>query len=389
MPDEYDVVILGANHFQIGRYQLGAGYRFLELALALADHGVRAAIVSPGPTDFVDPPVPVLDQSAMSYDDISASARVFVFCLLEDHKLVELLRRDGKTLIYDSFLSPVEQLTYPRVVALGDPAKIHAHFREAVRKHNAFNAIADCYLVGEVEEKLLKLGELISTDQVAISDYRTLGDRIFPLPVCGFSRHTAPRGSLAATSDTMLWNGGLWNHYGGTDLIIDAVKAARADGRDLSFHFLYPNDKTAAYARIKGRIAQENLPYIQLGLPGGRHPDYFEKQEILRGCRATVLLYESVLQLHLFVSMRLRETLLFEKPIIASAFGVQGAFVARHGIGLTIDNTVASLRAAMERLSTDTALYDRLVDNIRRLKADYEFERYVPAIARVVADANR
>jgi hypothetical protein len=66
-----DVAILGANHFQVGLLQNGGGYRYFELALTLRDLGVDAAVVCPGPTDFVDSPVPVLDQGAMSYDDIS------------------------------------------------------------------------------------------------------------------------------------------------------------------------------------------------------------------------------------------------------------------------------------------------------------------------------
>src|SRR5262245_56157644 len=75
----YDVAILCANHFQLGLYQNGAGYRYLELALALRDVGVRAAVVCPGPTDFADCPVPVLDQSVMSPEDIEACANVFIF----------------------------------------------------------------------------------------------------------------------------------------------------------------------------------------------------------------------------------------------------------------------------------------------------------------------
>jgi glycosyltransferase involved in cell wall biosynthesis len=386
---KYDVLILGANTHQVGRYQNGGGYRNYELALTLRDCGVRAAVVSPGPTDFENSPVPVLDQSRMSYDEICSSANAFIFYLLEDLTLVELLKTNGKVLIYDSYLSPVEQLTYEEVLILGDEEKIQAHFHQTVDKHNRFNELADYFIVGQPEEKLLKLGELINTHRVSGADYRTLGHRIFPVPVIGYSKHNLPAGNLAPTGNAMLWNGGLWNHYSGTDLIIDTVRSLRCDGHDISFCFLYPRKTTIAHALVSNRIEEENLQFIQLGLPGGRPPDFFEKQEILAGCRAFVLLYESVLQMHLVLSMRLREVLLFEKPIIASKHGVLGAFVEQNGIGLTVDNTLADLRSAMLRLMTDAALYSKLVENIRLLKGRYDLENFVPPLAAAITAANR
>ncbi|WP_433205436.1 hypothetical protein ACQP00_37805 [Dactylosporangium sp. CS-047395] len=235
---EYDVAILCAEHFQVGLFQNGAGYRYLELALTLREFGVRAAVVCPGPTDFTDCPVPVLDQSTMSPEDIEQCANVFVFCLLEDEKLVTRLKMGGKALIYDSFLTPVEQLTFPRVQAMGDRSRIDAHFHDVVGKHNRFNALADDFIIGEPEEALLKLGELISTFQVGWADYGTLSGRLFPLPVISYSmRHRPSTEAPPATGATFLWNGGLWNHYGGVDLILDAVADMRTDGRDVECHF--------------------------------------------------------------------------------------------------------------------------------------------------------
>lgn len=377
----YDVVILGANNYRIGRNMNGGGYRYLELALTLQDLGVRVAILAPEPTDFKEPPVVVLNQSELSDRAISSLARVFIFCLLERYDLVNQLREDGKVLIYDSYLSPVEQLTFEEVVVLEDEEEIYSHFETVVDKQNAFNGMADYFIVGERSEKLLKLGEMISTHCVTSNDYLTLGERIYPLPVIGYSRHHDPGISSAPTSNKMLWSGGLWNHYSGTDLIVDAVKSLRATGYDITFSFLYPRKQTAAHAAIARRIEQDHLPFIELGLANGSHPDFFEKQEVIAASRALVLLYEPNLQMHLFLSMRLREVLVFEKPIIVSKYGIQGAFVNEHGIGLTVDNTVESVSDAMTRMIDDPALYDRLVKNIRHLKQSYELLPYVRPIA--------
>lgn len=386
---EYDVVILGARNYRIGLFQNGGGYRYLELALTLIDNGLRVAIVAPEPSDFPEPPVPVLDQSTMSHPDIAACAPAFIFCLLEDIRLVDLLVANKKLLVYDSYLSPVEQLTYEEVVALGGDALRDEHFQRAVDKHNHFNDVADHFIVGEPEEKLLKFGELINTHRVTLANQAELAQRIHPLPVMAYSHHAQPPEDLSARNNTFLWNGGLWNHYAGTDLIFDAVDTARDRGVDVDFWFLYPRPTIEAHSVIVDRIARGATSVIRYGLDGDRAPDYFEKQEILARCRGLVLLYESVLQVNLFPSMRLREALLYEKPVIASRDGVVGRLIDEHGIGISVDNTEDCLASAMIRLATDGGFHDEIVDNVRRFKRRYAMERFVPPIAEVIRVGRR
>ena len=209
----YDVVILGALNYRIGRFQNGGGYRYLELAMSLAENGLRTAILAPEPSDFEEPPVTVIDQTTMSHQDIVACAGAFIFCLLEDVRLVELLARNDKLLVYDSYLSPVEQLTYEDVVAMGDDALRDEHFQRTVDKHNHFNDLADHFIVGEPHEKLLKFGELISTHRVTVANEAGLADRVHPLPVMAYNDQLLPAGDLSPRNRTFLWNGGLWNHY--------------------------------------------------------------------------------------------------------------------------------------------------------------------------------
>jgi glycosyltransferase involved in cell wall biosynthesis len=381
---EYDVVILGARNYRIGRFQNGGGYRYMELALSLIENGLRAAVIAPEPSDFKEPPIPVIDQSTMSYLDISKRAPAFIFCLLEDVQLVDLLSQKKKLLIYDSYLSPVEQLTYEEVVCLGDDALRDEHFQRAVDKHNHFNEIADHFIVGEPEEKLLKFGELINTHRVTVFNQAELAHRIHPLPVMAYSHHSQPPEDLSPRNSTFLWNGGLWNHYAGMDLIFDAVDTARHRGVDLDFWFLYPRATIKAHSVIVDRIARSGTSSVRYGLADHQAPDYFEKQEILAQCRGLVLLYEPVLQVNLFPSMRLREALLYEKPIIASRDGVTGRLIDEHGIGISVENTEHCLADAMIRLATDGDFYDQLVDNIRRFKQRYAMERFVSPIAEVI-----
>ncbi|MGH3816693.1 MAG: hypothetical protein ACRDRE_02820 [Pseudonocardiaceae bacterium] len=88
--------------------------------------------------------------------------------MLEDARLVELLAQEKNLPIYDSYLSPVEQLTDEEVLTLGDDALRDEHFQRAVDKHNHFNEVAHHFIVGEPEERLLKFGELINTHRVTV-----------------------------------------------------------------------------------------------------------------------------------------------------------------------------------------------------------------------------
>jgi hypothetical protein len=56
------------------------------------------------------------------------------------------------------------------------------------------------------------------------------------------------------------------------DVIIDAAESLRATGRDISFHFLYVDERMSAYTRIATRLANERLHSIELGLPDGQRP---------------------------------------------------------------------------------------------------------------------
>lgn len=380
----YDVVILGARNYRIGLFQNGGGYRYMELALSLAENGLRTAVLAPEPSDFKEPPITVIDQTTMAHHDIADCAPAFIFCLLEDVQLVELLVQRRKLLVYDSYLSPVEQLTYEDVVAMGDDALRDEHFQRAVDKHNYFNDVADHFIVGEPQEKLLKFGELISTHRVTVANQAELAHRVHPLPVMAYSHHSQPPEDLSLRNNTFLWNGGLWNHYAGTDLIFEAVEIARNRGVDLDFWFLYPRATTEAHSAIADRIARSDASFVRYGLPDNRAPDYFEKQEILAQCRGIVLLYEPVLQVNLFPSMRLREALLYEKPIVASRCGVSGELIEEYEIGIAVNNTKDGLANAMIRLATDDHLHGRLVGNIRRLKQRYNMAHFVPPIAELI-----
>lgn len=379
----YDVAIL-ASTFDIGSEQKGMGYRYWDLARSLHDSGVDVALIAPNETDFPSEGFDVLDRSTMSTADIERTSDSFIFCLLEDPKLMQSVKDLGKTLIYDSILTPVEELTFQSVLDYGDAEQVDEHFRDSVRKHDGFNAMSNFYLVGTPEEKLLKLGELITAGQVGGADYLGISSRMLTMPVCGYSRSHQPQGDFAAKNKDILWNGGLWNHYDYAS-IIDAVNAASGIDPELRFHFLYRNG-TQAYKTILDRVVRDGLEDILIPGPDDKMPGYAEKETILAESRGLLLLNDETMLSEMVLPMRLREAVLFEKPIIVSDFGRLGALVKDRKLGVVVDNTKESLRDGMLELTSDPASYREHSANMAELKEDYAFDNHVEPLVKAIKE---
>lgn len=388
MPErtDYDVTIL-ASTFDIGSQQKGMGYRYWDLARSLHDQGVNVALVAPEATDFEHEGFDVLDRSSMESGDIERTSDSFIFCLLEDPHLLQAVKDLGKTLIYDSILTPVEELTFQTVIDYDDPEQVDGHFRESVRKHDRLNAMSDFFLVGTPEEKLLKIGELITGQQIGSADYLTISQRLLTMPVCGYSSSHQPRGDFTAKNKDVLWNGGLWNHYN-YDSIIDAVVDASGSVPDLRFRFLYRNG-TQAYRSILERVVNEGLESVAIPRPEEEMPGYREKEKILAECRGLLLLNEETLLSEMVLPMRLREAVLFEKPIIVSDYGRLGSLARDRRLGVVVNNAKESLRDAMQEIACDDGTYSEYSANMAELKDDFAFDKHVDPLVKAITDKRR
>lgn len=375
---KYDIVILTST-FDIGKQQKGVGYRYWDLANSLNDKGVKVALVTPGGTDFENPSVAVLDREDLTDSQIEKLSRCFIFCLLEDIKLMEKLGKNS-TIIYDSILTPVEELTFQSVLEYDSSSKVDDHFKASLKKHQYFNSISDFYLVGSEEEKLLKIGELLSEGSVTGGNYHLTSQKLITMPVCGFSRKSIPNDASQSSGSTFLWNGGLWNHYT-YDFILDALKLLSSTNLPFIFEFMYGN-QTNAYHALSDRISKENLNFVRIPNPEAKPHDYFSKLKVLNNCKALVLLNDHTLLSDMVLPMRLREALLFKKPMIVSDNGRLGAFVKRHNIGLVCDNNAQSLFGAFESMISDKVNYEKYQDNMKLLSEYFVFDNYLePLIA--------
>ncbi len=377
----YDVTIL-ASTFDIGSDQKGMGYRYWDLARSLHDRGLDVALVAPKPTDFQHEGFDVLDRSNMQQRDIENTSNAFVFCLLEDPHLMQSVKDLGKTLVYDSILTPVEELTFQSVLDYKDPEQIDDHFHGSVRKHNGYNLISDFYLVGTPEEKLLKIGELITGGQVGHADYLNISRRLLTMPVCGYSESHRPEGDFDAKNKDILWNGGLWNHYDYSS-IIDAVIDVSEIVPDMRFNFLYRNG-TQAYRSILSRVLGERLGSVSIPAPDEKMPDYHEKEKLLAACRGFLLLNDETMLSEMVLPMRLREAVLFEKPIVVSDYGRLGALVKDRQLGVVVDNTKESLRDGMLKIVSDEDAYATYSANMAELKGDYAFDKHIEPLVKAI-----
>ncbi|MDP2637676.1 MAG: hypothetical protein Q8P26_01285 [Candidatus Levybacteria bacterium] len=382
---KYDIAIL-TSYFEIGLFQKGMGYRFWEFAQTLADSGMKALIIAPNSSKFIHPNVKILIRDSLSIGKISELSEVFVFCLHEDVSLVSNLRKKDKLLIYDSVLTPIEGLNFQKTLDMKDKKDKNEFFQALVKKHRFFNRISDYYLVGTEQEKLLKIGELLGSNSIDYKDYNTLANLIVLLPVCGFNRHSTQIKLSKKTNNLVLWNGGLWNHYNYSPLIDSVVKLRNA-GFEIKLRFMYKNS-TRIYEQIRACIKRERLENIvEIPKPDEQNPDFFEKQLIINKSRTLVLLNEHTLLSEMVLPMRLREALLFEKPMIVSDFGVLGSFVKKHKIGITVQNSMVDISNALKVMFENKRVFSTYKENIRKIREDFYYENFVTQIIKFIKNS--
>lgn len=376
----HDVVILTSS-FEIGKFQKGMGYRYWELAQALADKGISVALVCPNLSEFSYPNITLLLKESYTNEDLSKLSNTFMFCLLEDPELIKYLKDLKKNLIYDSVLTPIEGLTFQAVLNSSDDLKRNEHFLNSVKNHKYLNSVSDYYLLGTPEEKLLKIGELLGSEILSEKDNKELPHRMVVLPVCGYNKKSLVelKTDKESIEQTIIWNGGIWNHYDYT-VLLESFKDLSKLENNIKLKFLYRNN-TNSYKTIVNFIKDNGLDKtISIPTLDDVMPGVIEKQEILKDAKALILLNENTILSELVLPMRLREALIFSKPIIVSKYGVLGKFVLENEVGIAVDNTIDEIKKAILDMCTKEEEYQKYKSNIKKLRNKYLYENYIDSI---------
>lgn len=383
MTNKFDIIVLSFQ-FDINPEMSGMGYRIWEICQALANNGLRVKIVAP-------------KCNRMSHDNIFletlnlnkivkyiSEAEVFYINFGAPNDVVNLLKKQKKKIIFDAIMTPIEVLEYQ---SLRDNASAKdSFFKKSISEYKNILRCADYYLTGSYEEKEIMIGQLLISGKINNKTYKTINNLIDVIPI-GYSKEALRESLLCrvikkTTNKTYVWNGGVWNHYS-VSLLLNAIHEVVLQDRNFEFNFLYKSG-TDVYKEIECFVKKEKLQnFILLNQ---KKLDYNTRHATLHLAHAIVVITDESLESHTTLRLRIRDVFLYNKPIIASKYGLLGRFVEKYGIGVVVENNKDQIKKAIINFSRNHSTYNKYVSNIKNIKKRFCYENNVNKLIKYIED---
>jgi hypothetical protein len=215
-------------------------------------------------------------------------------------------------------------------------------------------AAADHFLARSDVERATLLACLAMAGRITPTDIacsRTLDHLISRVPI-GFARahDRAPRSS-DKHRDLVLWTGGLWD-YMAPEAALGPFTTARPvlDAR-IEVGFLYPPvpDQQLAAHGLADTIARCS-PRVWVANPP---PDHLEREKFIDSARVLISLGRPGVENETCVRLRIRDALLYRRPIVVDPYGATAEYVSSTGIGVVAASLEPSdVAKAMSVLAT-------------------------------------
>ncbi|KNB54189.1 hypothetical protein AC230_02240 [Streptomyces caatingaensis] len=363
----------------------GVGFRAWELACAL-EHYDEVSVLTPD--------VPHADVQEtwtgipwnVGYSKVAPGDRdIYLYGFATPVDSIRRFKAAGAICIFDAIVWPLEYTTYQRVHDSDDrPSK----YRALLETYLMRLRLADGYFVASETEKQVLTG-LLTTCRFDLllepTQDMSLDDLLWLLPV-GFSdvnerTRLKPSAQSPTPGPDFVWNGGLWNHYSPV-AAVRGLSSLLDSGHEATLWFLYPQrgTPTAAYRAVEEAVAADrrlaqHVTFCHGGL------SLADRITVMETARATLCLYEPHVLWDLCPPMRLRETVLYELPVIAPRRGALGNIVANQGFGAT----TASLSADDVAEAMFSCLQDDHAAGMRGAAASssesFRYEAMMPGVA--------
>gem|GEM_PF-6047497 len=327
--------------------------RATDLAWALCGYG-EVTILCSHPSDLPDCPFSILSAAENDIDALlTACDAVLVF----DMGRPELLRR---AIALERFIivensAPIEHLEYNPDLA---PNARALAYRPYVEGFAAQLIAGDHFLARSAIERRTVITNLCLAGRLTPSDItesRTLAHLVSFAPI-GFARRCDRRATAPVDPSLLLWTGGVWDYMAPEAALAPFAAGARIVPEDFRLGFLYPPapGQSLRAAPLFAALAQSH-PGSWVAIPP---PDHLTRGVSIESARALISLGLPGVENDTCVRLRLRDALLYRRPIIVDSFGATGDYVASTGIGvLTRSLAAEDVAVAMRALVESDALW--------------------------------
>lgn len=344
-------LLLLMPEYRVDEQMSGIGVRALDLASAMESH-CEVTIISAQPSDLPDPPCRILPARTTDIAAWIAAVDAVVFFDLGAPEWLRCAVHARRFIVVENAV-PLEHLEYNS--DLPENARADT-YRRYVRGFRAQVAVADHFLTRSEIERHLLIGALALEGRLAPKDIgisRRLEHLVTNVPI-GLSRKDLILShSTAPDPNLYLWTGGLWD-YMAYETALDCF-LGDLPGKHLRFLYRPAADQPLRAHKV---LLERNLPPEHISFLNRPLPHSQRGLEIEQGA-GLICLGRPGIENETSVRLRLRDTLLYRRPIIIDGNGASGEYVRKTGIGITLPELNASaLRDAIVALEPSSRMYD-------------------------------
>jgi glycosyltransferase involved in cell wall biosynthesis len=349
----------------------GVGLRLWEIAQLLADAGHEVTIVVPRLSEFAHPRVRFDVFAEDSWRAVVQAHDVVLTTDLPDTRVLLYAHAAGKRLIVEN-APPIEHLHYDRLRVSEYGQEL---YRDLVARWQLQLLLADHLVVRSEAERAANLGALVAVGRMAhLYEERDPALRRFLslLPI-GFTRHAARIAASASPAGSpvdLVWNGGIWD-YCSPEPVFDAMAAANAAGHRLTLRLMYACDPDTAR-----RLDQLGLSQL-VQWPRGR-TTHGQRDGYMKTARAIVITGRRTAESATCHRLRLRDSALYDLPVVVDPYGGTAELVAAYGIGVVADpGDVNGLATALIGATCDGPARTQYLTGLQDNRGRFQMENYI------------
>ncbi len=362
------------HNYVIGENMSGPGLRTFELAQVLANYFNVSIICK----DFHIASEANIRFYKYNNDwkNIILSADVVCFNDMPDLEAMLFCHKSDKFIISENAV-PLEHLEYDTVSLSNMRDQI---YKKIIENFVLQVQISDYFIVRSDIRYSTMISVLATQGRISCANYmndKKLLSLITLVPI-GYNRYSeikVKRIQSCEMNIDLIWNGGLWN-YMDIEFLLSALDYCRTQGSNPNLLFMYRGDLSHPMNNLLlieeyiRNHADTNVRFSDSDIP---HTD---RGKYIKSSKALLCLGKNGIENKTCVRLRVRDSFLYEKPLIIDSYGATADFVRKYEIGYVVTN-FESFYEAIEDIRICGIRYRKICDNIKKYRESFLIENNI------------
>ncbi len=352
-------ITLMLPEYRVDQSMGGIGVRALDLATAMSGRA-NVSIVCNQPTDLPDLPCPVQPAVGADLATLIEESDAVIFFDLGNVNLLRHAVSTGCFVVVENAV-PLEHLEYS---AERTASERDARYRNYVAAFRAQIVAADHFLVRSEIERRLLVGALAIEGRLSPSDIDIsprLEHLVTKVPIGVCARDMVTKATVGPDPGLFLWTGGLWD-YMAFEIAIEAFPATESSNR-LCFLYRPPTDQhlRAHHVFATQGALNDRIYFFD------RHLPHSQRGAVIEQANGLICIARPGVENETCVRLRVRDTLLYRRPLIVDSNGATGEYVRSTGIGIALPElSPRALSEALAQLKPGSDKYNACLEAIER-----------------------